>query len=133
MPRPLPRINRDSAPYWKSSKEHNLKLQRCSRCERFRFYPSLSCHFCSSLEFEWLPISGRGEVHTYSVVYRGPGAPFADLLPLVVAMVTLEEGPTMMSNIVGTDPEDVRIGMPVQIAYEDVNDQITLPVFEPAE
>ena len=132
MPRALPRINRDSAPYWQSAKEHNLKLQRCAQCERFRFYPSLSCHFCRSLVFEWLPISGRGEVYTYSVVYRGPGAPFADLLPLVVAMITLEEGPTMMSNVVGIAPEDVRIGMPVRIAYEDVNDDITLPVFEPA-
>jgi uncharacterized OB-fold protein len=133
MPRPLPRINRDSAPYWESAKEHSLKLQRCTQCERFRFYPSLACHFCSSLEFEWLPISGRGELYTYSIVHRGPGAPFADLLPLVVAMVTLEEGPVLMSNVVGVEPEQVRIGMPLKIAYEDVSDEITLPVFEPAE
>jgi uncharacterized OB-fold protein len=131
MPRPVPRINRDSAPYWQSAKEHALKLQRCASCERFRFYPSLSCHFCGSLDFDWVPISGRGEIYTHSVVYRGPGAPFADLLPLVVAMVTLEEGPAMMSNVVGVEPEAVHIGMKVQLAYEDVDDEITLPVFEP--
>lgn len=132
MPRPLPRINRDSAPYWESAHEHALKLQRCADCGELRFYPSLSCHFCNSLEFEWVPISGKGSVFTYTVVYRGPGAPFADLLPLVVAMVTLEEGPTMMSNVVNVDPEAVEIGMPVQLAYEDVDERITLPVFEPA-
>lgn len=132
MPRPLPRFNRDSAPYWESAHDHALKLQRCSSCGELRFYPSLACHFCSSLEFEWVPISGRGTVFTYTVVYRGPGAPFADLLPLVVAMVTLEEGPTMMSNVVNVDPDEVEIGMPVQLAYEDVNETITLPVFEPA-
>lgn len=132
MPRPLPTINRDSDPYWASAREHALKLQRCQRCHKFRFYPSLSCHFCGSLDFDWAPISGRGEVYTFTVVHRGPGSPFADLLPLVVAMVTLEEGPTMMTNIVGCPIEDVAIGMPVEISYEDINDRITLPVFTPA-
>ena len=132
MSRPLPRINRDSAPYWRSAKEHDLELQRCSSCERFRFYPSLSCTFCQSLEAEWVPISGRAEVYTYSVVHRAPGAPFADLLPLIVAMVELEEGPAMMTNLVDVDPAEVRIGMPVELAYEDVDDEVTLPVFRPS-
>jgi len=129
MPRPLPRINRDSAPYWQSAKEHNLKLQRCTQCERLRFYPSLSCHYCGSLECDWTPISGRGVVYTYSVVHRAPGAPFADLVPMIVAMITLEEGPTMMANLVGIEEAEVRIGMPVALDYEDVTDEITLPVF----
>lgn len=132
MPRPLPTINRDSEPYWASARTHALALQRCEQCEQFRFYPSLSCTFCGSLDSEWVPISGRGTVYTFSTVYRGPGSPFADLLPLVVAMVTLDEGPSMMTNIVDCATEDVRIGMPVEITYEDVNDEITLPVFRPA-
>ena len=132
MPRPLPTINRDSDPYWTSAREHALKFQRCSSCGEFRFYPSLACHVCSSLEFEWLPISGKAVVHTFSIVYRGPGSPFADLLPLVVAMVTLDEGPSMMTNIVDCPIEDVKIGMPVELTYEDVDDRITLPVFRPA-
>lgn len=132
MPRPLPRINRDSAAYWQSAKEHNLKLQRCAKCERLRFYPSLSCHYCGSLDFDWTPISGRGEVYTYSVVHRAPGAPFADLIPLIVAMITLEEGPTMMANLIDIEQAAVKIGMPVELAYEDVTDDITLPVFRVA-
>ena len=131
MPRPLPYITRDSDEYWKSAREHNLKLQRCQECMRLRFYPSHACHFYGSLGYEWVPISGKGEVYTYSVVYRGPGSPFEDLLPLVVAMVTLDEGPTLMSNIVGCPHNDVKIGMRVRISYEDVSDQISLPVFVP--
>ena len=132
MPRPLPHINRDSAPYWRAARAHRLELQRCGECRRFRFYPSRACHFCGSLAFEWEPLSGRGEVYTYTIVHRGPGSPFEELLPLVVAMVTLEEGPTMMSNIVGCPHDQVRIGMPVQVAFEDVNDEVALPVFVPA-
>jgi uncharacterized OB-fold protein len=131
MPRPLPRINRDSATYWESARAHELKLQRCNDCGKLRFYPSLSCHYCGSLDAEWTTVNGEGEVYTYSVVYRAPGAPFADLLPLVVAMVTLDEGPTMMSNVVGVDPSEVKIGMRVRLTYEDVNDACTLPVFVP--
>ena len=132
MPRPLPTINRDSDPYWASARRHALELQRCKRCEQLRFYPSLSCTFCGSLEFDWVRISGKGEVYTYSTVHRGPGSPFADLLPLVVAVVTLEEGPSMMTNIIDCPIEDVKIGMRVDIAYEDLTDQIALPVFRPA-
>lgn len=132
MPRPLPHVNKDSEPYWRSAKEHALKLQRCNDCGRFRFYPSRACTWCHSLEFDWAPVSGKGEVFTYSVVARGPGSPFEDLLPLVVAMVVLEEGPAMMSNIVGCPEAEVRIGMPVQLSYQDVNEQVTLPVFVPA-
>lgn len=132
MPRPLPRINKDSEPYWRSAKEHSLKLQRCSACGRFRFYPARACTWCHALDFDWQPISGKGEVATFSIVYRGPGSPFTDLLPLVVAMITLEEGPVMMSNVVGCPVDEVHIGMPVTISYEDVNEQVTLPVFVPA-
>lgn len=131
MPRPLPSINRDSAPYWQSAKAHRLEMQRCTQCNAFRFYPSHSCPFCSSIEFDWVPISGKGSVYTYTVVHRGPGSPFEDLLPLVVAVVLLEEGPAMMSNIVGCPPAEVAIGMKVKVDYEDVNDEITLPIFVP--
>ena len=130
MPRPLPRVNRDSAKYWESARAHELQLQRCDNCSKLRFYPSLSCRYCGSLDFEWTPISGKGEVYTYSIVYRAPGASYSDLLPLVVAMITLDEGPSMMSNVIGVDPSEVKIGMRVRLAYEDVNEAWTLPVFE---
>ncbi len=133
MPRPLPRIDKDSEKYWESAREHALKLQRCSACGAFRFYPSHACHRCRSTDFAWVAVSGRGEIHTYSVLKRARGNPFEDLLPLVLVLVTLEEGPTMMGNLFECPEDEIRFGMPVRLAYEDVNDEITLPVFVPAE
>ena len=130
--RPLPRIDKDSEEYWASARAHALKLQRCRNCQRFRFYPSHACHHCASLDFDWEPISGRGEVYTYSILRRARGNPFEDLLPLVLVLVTLEEGPAMMANLTECAEQDVRIGMPVRISYEDVNEEISLPVFVPA-
>lgn len=133
MPRPLPRIDADSEKYWESAREHSLKLQRCNSCGAFRFYPSHACHKCRSLEFEWEPVSGRGEVYTYSVLKRARGNSFEDMLPLVLVLVTLEEGPTMMGNLFECPEDKIRFGMPVKLSYEDVNEQIALPVFVPAE
>jgi uncharacterized protein len=130
--RPLPLIDKDSEEYWKSAHEHALKLQQCSRCGWVRFYPSHACTNCASLEFEWKPISGRGEIYTYSVLLRARGNPFEDLLPLILVLVKLEEGPAMMANLFECEQDDVSIGMPVEISYEDVNDEITLPIFVPA-
>jgi hypothetical protein len=132
MSRPLPRIDADSEQYWHSAREHALKLQRCTACGEFRFYPSHACHNCRSLDAEWTPVSGRGELYTFSVLKRARGNPFEDLLPLVLVLVTLEEGPTMMGNLFECDPDAVHIGMPVKLAYEDVNGEVTLPVFLPA-
>jgi uncharacterized OB-fold protein len=133
MPRPLPRIDKDSEQYWRSAHDHALELQRCSSCGQFRFYPSHACHNCRSMEFEWVPVRGRGEIYTYSVLKRARGNPFEDLLPLVLVLVTLEEGPTMMGNLFECPEDKIRFGMPVKLSYEDVNDEITLPVFVPAE
>lgn len=131
--RPLPRIDKDSERYWASAHDHDLQLQRCTVCGRFRFYPSRACHYCQSLEFEWAEVSGRGEVYTYSILKRARGNPFEELLPLTLVLVKLEEGPTMMSNLIDCPGEDVRIGLPVEVAYEDLDDEISLPVFRPAK
>jgi uncharacterized protein len=130
--RPLPRIDEDSQLYWVSAHDHALKLQQCDNCGQYRFYPSHACHFCQSLSFHWQPVSGRGEVYTYSVLLRARGNPFEDLLPLIVVLVKLEEGPVMMSNLFNCEPEAVRIGMPVTLSYEDVNGEVTLPIFVPS-
>jgi uncharacterized OB-fold protein len=130
--RPLPRIDKDSEEYWASAHDHALKLQRCRNCARFRFYPSHACHHCASTEFDWALISGRGEVYTFSILRRARGNVFEDILPLVLVLVKLEEGPAMMANLFDCTEEQVRIGMPVRLSYEDVNDEITLPVFVPA-
>ncbi len=130
--RPLPRIDKDSEPYWASAHDHDLQLQRCTNCGHFRFYPSRACHYCQSLEFEWDEVSGKGEIYSFSILKRARGNPFEDLLPLTVVLVKLAEGPVMMSNLIDCPEDQVKIGLPVEIAYEDVDAEITLPVFRPA-
>lgn len=134
--RPLPRITEDSAPYWRSTREHATRLQRCGRCAHHRFYPSKACHECGSLEAEWVPISGQGAVYSYTVVHRAGVGAFAARMPFTVVLVTLDEGPTMMANLVDEQGRDlvegIEIGMRVRMSYEDVTDEVTLPVFVPA-
>jgi uncharacterized OB-fold protein len=135
--RPLPLVTEDSAPYWHSAREHAARMQRCARCEQFSFYPSMACHHCGSLDREWLPISGGGEVYSYTVVHRAGVGAFAARMPYTLVLVTLDEGPTMMANLLddaGNDvTEGVSIGMRVRMAYETVTDEITLPVFVPLQ
>ena len=129
--RPLPRITLDSAEFWKSTLEHNMRLQKCNDCGAFRYYPSEACHACGSLSYEWLPVSGKGEIYTYTVLHRAKGNPFEDETPIAIILVTLDEGPTMMSNLIDYEDDELRIGARVTLDYEDVNEEITLPVFRP--
>jgi uncharacterized protein len=128
----LPRVDDDSRAYWESAKAHAAKLQKCGNCGQFRFYPSPACHFCGSLAFTWTPISGKGTIYSYSILERAKGNSFADLVPIAIVMVTLDEGPVMLSDLVGYDPDTVYIGQHVEMTYEDITDEITLPMFRPA-
>ena len=129
--RPLPQITQDSEAFWASTHEHEMKLQRCSRCGKFRFYPSEACHFCASMEYEWIPISGRGQIHTYTVLERARGTPYENNTPITIVLVELEEGPIVMSNLIDYDDADLAIGTPVTLQYEDVTDAVTVFVFRP--
>ena len=133
--RPLPRITEDSEPYWRSAREQAARMQRCARCSTFRFYPSKACHHCGGLDAEWVQVSGEGTVYSYTVVHRAGVGAFAQRMPFALVLVTLDEGPTMMANLLddaGNDvTEDVAIGMRVRMSYEVVTDEITLPVFVP--
>jgi uncharacterized OB-fold protein len=96
-----------------------------------RYYPAPICSSCGSLDFTWEPVSGKGVVYTYSIVRRPATPAFKDDVPYVYAIVELEEGPMMPTNIVGVPVDDVAIGTPVQLTYRDMTDEITLPVFTP--
>ena len=130
--KPLPHIDADNREFWDSCKRHAMRLQQCAECGYWRYAPSPVCHCCSSFEHEWKPVSGRGTVYSFSVVHRAPSAAFADDIPYVYAVVELEEGPMMPTNLVGTPTESVRIGMPVCLSYDDVTDEVTLPKFHAA-
>lgn len=126
----VPQIPPLHQPFWDSIKRHRGELQRCDGCGRFRFIPSERCP-CGSRESIWTPIAGTGEVYTYTVVHRAPTPAYQALAPYVIVHVTLAEGPRLISTLVGCDPGEVHVGMPVELAYEDVTPELTLYRFRP--
>ena len=131
--KPLPQPDPITQPFWDSVKAHALRIQRCGTCGRYVFYPRALCPACFGGTLEWSPVSGRGVVHAFTIVHRHPSPAFQPDIPYVVALVELEEGVRMMSNLVGvpSDPARIRIGMPVEVVYDDVTPEITLPKFRP--
>lgn len=126
---PLPRPTPLSRPHWDGCKERVLRVQRCSECGHFVFIPQPICTRCQAEALEWVGSSGRGTVYSYSVVHRPPRPAFA--VPYVVAIVELEEGWHMLTNLVDVVPASVHVGMPVEVAFRPMSDAITLPYFRP--
>lgn len=122
--------------FWDSCREGILRIQWCRDCDQWQFYPRYLCRHCGSQAIEWRETAGTATVETYSVVNRAEGV-FAGLTPYVVAMVRLSEGPSMMTNIVGTvnarlDPDTVFIGMDVRVQFT-AREGAVLPLFTPTD
>jgi uncharacterized protein len=130
--KPLPVPDADPENFWKGLARGELLLQHCLDCLRVHYYQQGLCRDCGSERLEHRPASGRGKVYSYSVVHRAPGPAFKDDTPYAVLLVELEEGPRMISSLVGGDPERVTFDMPVVLVCEKINDEITLPRFKPA-
>ena len=126
---PTPIRDADSEPFWEGVDCGELRLQRCLRCERFRYFPRVLCPYCHSDQAAWERLSGRGVIYSYTVSRRPARPVFADRVPYVVALIDLAEGPRMMSNIVDAKPEEVRIGASVLLSCREVSDGCTLPLF----
>jgi uncharacterized OB-fold protein len=126
---PLPVPSPLTEPFWAAVRLHRLEIQRCLACGLYEWTPQMACGACLEESLEWTPVSGLGAVYTYSVVHRPQSPAFA--VPYVVAEVELDEGPRVLTNITGIDPEDVRIGLRVQVGFEDF-DEVTLFNFRPA-
>lgn len=115
---PAPIVNADSAPYWQGAREDKLLLQRCRDCGVLRFFPRYLCTACGSEHVEWAEMSGRGTVHSFTIVHRAAFPEFQARTPYVVALIDLEEGPRMMTNIVGPGALEVAIGDAVTVTFE---------------
>ena len=133
MKKPLPGIDDLNRPFWQAAKRHELVLQRCRQCGSYRYPAGLICPECLSGELEWTRVSGRGTVYTWTVFHRAYHPAFAGEVPYAVVAVELEEGPRMISSLLGCKLEDIRIGMPVQVIFEDASEEISLPRFRPAK
>lgn len=129
IPTPVP--NTDNQGFWDACRRGELRLQRCLGCGAWRHHPRPICPRCQSFEYEWALASGRGEVHTFTIVHRPTLPAFEDQLPYNVIVVRLEEGPFMVSNLVGGSVDDLRIGAAVEVVFEPLDDVITLPKFRP--
>lgn len=135
-PKPLPQPEPLARPYWDSLKEEAMQLQRCTACEKFVFYPRALCPHCGSRELAWQRVSGRGRLHSFCIPHRHPHPAFQPALPYVVAMVELDEGVRLMTNLVEVEPDPAKlmplIDRPVEVVYDRVTDDVTLPKFRPA-
>lgn len=129
--KPLPRITPDLAPFFAAAKARKLVVQRCTSCGQRRFPPRELCSSCWSRDTEWVPVSGRGAVFSFYWMHQIYHPGFAAEVPYAVVIVALEEGPHMLSNIVGCSREQLRIGLPVEVTFEDASDEVTLPKFRP--
>ena len=132
LKKPLPSPDGDTAPLWAGLREGKLLLQHCTRCGHVQYYQQQLCRQCGSEELEHRPASGKGKVHSFSVVYRAPGPAFKSDVPYAVLLVELAEGPRMISSYTGGPAEDVTFDMPVQLAFEKISDEIALPRFRRA-
>jgi uncharacterized OB-fold protein len=129
----LPVIDVESAPFWAATKQQKFLIRHCNACGRSHFYPRHSCPHCWSDHCEWRPSSGRGRVYSYTVIHHNDVLPFKERLPYIVALIDLDEGVRVTTNIVEGTPEVMHVGMPVEVVYEHITDEVTLPQFRPRQ
>ena len=128
----LPAPDPSTESWWAAAKDGRLLVKRCRTCGRAHFYPRPFCPHCWSAEVEWEEASGRGTVYTYSTVHVNDLPPFAEKVPYTVAIVELDEGPRLMTNLVDTDGVELRIGLAVEVTFVEQTDEFVLPMFRPA-
>ena len=131
--KPIPIPDSVSEEYWQGTKRHELMIQHCKLCSKHIFYPRAICPFCLSPHLEWVKASGRGRVYSYTVIVQANQPGFRGEEPYIYAVVELDEGPHMFTNIVDCPTEDCKVDMPVTVVFDDVTPEITLPKFRPAE
>ena len=128
----LPTVDPETRPYWDAAKDGRLLIRRCNACGEAYFYPRSFCPKCWSEDVSWEEASGRATLYTWSVVHRNDLPPFPERVPYVAAVVDLDEGPRMMTNVEGCSFDELRVGMPLQVDFRVESDDITVPIFRPA-
>ena len=132
-PKPLPVPDNVSAEFWEAASRHRLLIQRCLDCDARQSFPQSCCRECLSENIEWLETKGTGKIYSFTIVHRAPSLAFEEDVPYTVALVELDEGVRMISNIVEVEPQEVRVGMPVEVTFDDVGPTISLPKFRPSD
>jgi uncharacterized OB-fold protein len=126
---PLPQPSIETEPFWAAVQERRLIMPKCDACGKISFPPTVACPACGGDKFTWTEMSGRGKVYSFVVYHRVYHPSLTDKVPYVVALIELEEGPRIISNVVGMPIEEVTCEMPVQVLYEEVRDGYLIPKF----
>jgi hypothetical protein len=129
--KPLPAITEDGAPYWEGCRRAELRAQRCTACGHLRWPPSVLCPRCLAAGGEWVRLSGRGAIYSFIIVHRPQHPAFLEDAPYNVAIVELEEGLRTHTNVVECANEELRVGLAVEVVFQRVNDEVTLPKVRP--
>jgi uncharacterized OB-fold protein len=128
--KPLPRMLPETAGFWEAARRHQFVVQRCTSCGRQQYFPRAVCHHCLSESLSWEEVSGRGVIHSFTIIRQVQHAGFSPDVPYVYAIIDLEEGLRLIANIVRTPHECVRVGLAVKVAFADVTPDLTLIQFE---
>ncbi|HLF31730.1 MAG TPA: Zn-ribbon domain-containing OB-fold protein [Xanthomonadales bacterium] len=129
--KPVPVVNTWARPFWDAAKEERLIIQKCAACGEHVFYPRIACPFCAAETLDWVEASGKGTIYSCTVVESNAPSAFLADMPYVIAVIRLQEGVRMLSNVVGCDPYSVHCEQPVEVTFEKLNDTFTLPKFRP--
>ncbi|MEQ8652478.1 MAG: Zn-ribbon domain-containing OB-fold protein [Kiloniellales bacterium] len=128
----VPKEDALTRPYWEGARKGQLLVQQCRACGHLWHPPVPICPKCQAKDYEWQPMSGRGRVYSFTVVHHPAHVAVADKVPYLVALVTLEEGPRMVANIMDTPIETVAVDMPVSLTFQEIAPGVVLPQFRPA-
>src|SRR5688572_18227891 len=128
----LPNADLETQEFWDGCKDHKFLLKHCNACGRDHYYPRPFCPTCWSDNVAWKEAAGRGTLYTYSIVPVNDLPPFNERVPYVAAIVELDEGPRVMTNVEGVAHDELRIGMPLVVDYRPISDDVTIPVFRSA-
>lgn len=129
--KPQPKMTPGAEHYWQSATDEQFVLPQCGDCDEIFFYPRVWCPKCFSQNLKWYKASGRGKVYSFSVIHQAPFPAYKGDVPYVLAIIALEEGPHMMSNVLNCDPDSVLVEMPVEVTFE-IRGEMKIPQFQPA-
>ncbi len=129
--KPIPAVTPNMAEFFAGAKSGKLMVQRCDGCGQLRFPACELCSRCLGTRASWVEVSGRGEVYSFNIMHQVYHPGFAREVPYAVVVIQLEEGPRMVSNLVGIKPHEIRCGMPVEVVFEKLNDEVSIPKFRP--
>jgi uncharacterized OB-fold protein len=127
--KPLPQPEPESTVFWLGCKKRELLVQRCRACGRHQYFPRGHCTHCFADDLEWVRVSGRGTIYSFTVTYQNGSPGFRDELPYVLALVDLDVGVRMLTNIVGAQADALSVGASVQVVFEDITPELALPKF----